>query len=48
MPWWQRSKTHFQRLFYDYDKIPPEPLEMLQRYYESRWGLASVRGRGGR
>lgn len=35
-PWWRRRKAHFRKLFWDYDQIPDESLEVLQRYYESR------------
>ncbi|KAL4421634.1 hypothetical protein ABPG75_010925 [Micractinium tetrahymenae] len=35
-PWWRRRRADFHRLFYDYDEIPPEPLEVLHRYYDSR------------
>ena len=48
MPWWRRRKTHFRRLFYDYDQIPPESLQVLQRYYESRWAPVWVHRQGNR
>lgn len=35
-PWWKRKKQDFKRLFWDYDQIPQESLDVLSRYYESR------------
>uniref|UniRef100_A0A1D1ZLV4 sn-1-specific diacylglycerol lipase n=2 Tax=Auxenochlorella protothecoides TaxID=3075 RepID=A0A1D1ZLV4_AUXPR len=35
-PWWKRKKQDFKNLFWDYDKIPEESLEVLRGYYDSR------------
>lgn len=37
-PWWKRKKQDFKNLFWDYDKIPEESLEVLRGYYDSRCG----------
>ena len=35
-PWWRAHRADFRTLFYDYAEIPPEPLAVLQAYYDSR------------
>lgn len=35
-PWWSRHSQNFKQLFYDYEEVPEEARNVLQKYYESR------------